>query len=44
MVCVFFGHRDAPSTLRSVLRQTIEHLIVGEGVRIFMWETKAILI
>lgn len=35
MVCVFFGHRDAPSTLRSVLRQTIEHLIVGEGVENF---------
>ena len=27
-ICCFFGHRDAPGTLRPLLRETVEHLIL----------------
>lgn len=28
MVCTFFGHRDAPETLSSILKSTLEDLII----------------
>lgn len=34
MICTFFGHHDAPSSIRGALIEEIENLI-GEGVREF---------
>lgn len=34
-VCVFFGHRDCPDTIRTKLRNTLIALIVNHGVDIF---------
>ena len=36
MLCVFFGHRDAPSAVREALRCEIVNLIETEGVREFI--------
>ena len=36
MVCVFFGHRDAPATISSVICRTIEMLIEQKGIDVFM--------
>ncbi|MBQ6824291.1 MAG: hypothetical protein IJP27_06545 [Clostridia bacterium] len=35
MVCVFFGHRDAPEELKPRLRQAVVTLIKEQGVRQF---------
>ena len=35
MVCVFFGHRDAPATISSAICRMIEMLIVQKGINTF---------
>ena len=35
MVCVFFGHRDAPTTISSAVYRMIEMLIVQKGIDVF---------
>lgn len=35
MICTFFGHRDAPSTITSALKSTIMHLIQAQNVKTF---------
>lgn len=34
-VCIFFGHRDCPDSLRPRLREAVEGLIVDQGVDVF---------
>lgn len=36
MTIVFFGHRDAPDSVRPILRQTVLNLIETEGVTHFL--------
>lgn len=35
MICTFFGHRDAPGSLRSLLKSTILELIAKRGITLF---------
>ncbi len=35
MVCTFFGHRDTPETVKSILREKIINLIEKENVSMF---------
>lgn len=35
MVCTFFGHRDAPSSMEDTLKEAIVHLIQQEKVDMF---------
>ena len=35
MICTFFGHRDAPDTIRPLLRETLTGLIERQDVRQF---------
>lgn len=35
MVCTFFGHRDAPDTIRPLLQETLTELIERQDVRHF---------
>ena len=35
MICTFFGHRDAPDSLKDVLSDTVWSLILKEGVKTF---------
>ena len=35
MVCAFFGHRDTPSDIKPLLRDTLIHLITAEDARMF---------
>ncbi len=34
-VCTFFGHRECPGTIKPVLRNTLEDLIINHGVDLF---------
>ena len=36
IVCTFFGHRDAPSDIKSMIRDAIVDLITNKGVDMFM--------
>lgn len=36
MVCCFFGHKDAPETIRGTLEATIRRLIEQDGVDCFL--------
>lgn len=36
MVCCLFGHRDAPETVRPLLEQTLEKLIVHQQANTFL--------
>ena len=35
MTCTFFGHRDAPDTIKPILREKIIDLIENRGVDLF---------
>ena len=35
MICTFFGHRDTPPEIKTLLRQVISELIEQQGVRRF---------
>lgn len=35
MTCTFFGHRDAPDTIKPILREKIIDLIENRGVELF---------
>ena len=35
MICTFFGHRDTPPEIKTLLRQVISELIEKQGVRRF---------
>ena len=35
MICTFFGHRDAPTEIKTLLRQVISELIEKQGVNRF---------
>ena len=41
--CSFFGHRDTPQTdeLKQKVRETVEHLIVEEGVDTFLFGSRS---
>ena len=41
--CSFFGHRDTPQTeeLKQKVRETVERLIVEEGVNIFLFGSRS---
>ena len=36
MVCCFFGHKDAPESIKPTLEQAIENLIISKGVDSFL--------
>ncbi len=35
LTCTFFGHRECPPEIRSVLKSAVEDLIVNQGVELF---------
>ena len=35
MVCTFFGHKDAPDSIKNELKSAINHLVNLYGVRMF---------
>lgn len=37
MICTFFGHRDAPESIRASLANQIEELILHHGVNTFYY-------
>ena len=41
--CSFFGHRDTPQTaeLKQKVRETVEGLIVEEGVDVFLFGSRS---
>ena len=41
--CSFFGHRDTPQTeeLKQKVRETVERLIVGEGIDVFLFGSRS---
>ena len=35
MTCTFFGHRDTPTTIEPLLKETLTDLIKNKGVDLF---------